>query len=63
MKFTAAVVVATLTALAFVHLSAPTPSPKTSIPYCVNPNLVQEGEIYDTPAFAPCQHLIIYREA
>ncbi len=39
MKFTAAVVILSLAALAYVHLTAPAPSPKTSIPYCPAPKI------------------------
>jgi hypothetical protein len=59
MKFTAAVVVATLAALAYVHLTAPKPSPKSSISYCAVPGMSVAG----APYMKPCKHQIIYRNA
>lgn len=54
MKFTAAVVFAALAALAYVHLTAPAPLPKTSIPYCPAPKITPEGDFDDVSSFVPC---------
>jgi hypothetical protein len=59
MKFTAAAVILSLAALAYVHLTAPTPSPKPSISYCAVPGMAVAG----APYMKPCKHQIIYRKA